>query len=73
MTNRWWTRIMGGMAGLALSAAIVLPIAHSGILKGKPNTVLAAACPHSCTCRSDQVCCTTASGGCGCFPSSIGC
>ncbi len=24
MTNRWWTRIMGGVAALSLSAALVL-------------------------------------------------
>jgi hypothetical protein len=73
MTTRWLTRIMGGMAGLALSTALVLTIADSGILNGKRDAVLAAACPHSCNCRSDQVCCTTANGGCGCFPSSIRC
>ena len=37
------------------------------------DAVLAAACPHSCNCRSDQVCCSTANGGCGCFPSVIRC
>ncbi len=73
MTNRWWTRIMGGLAALSLSAALVLPIADSTILNGKRDTVLAAACPHRCICRSDQVCCSTANGGCGCFPSVIRC
>ena len=73
MTNRWWTRAIGGIAALSLSAALVLTIADSAILNGKRNTVLAAYCPHSCNCRSDQVCCTTANGGCGCFPWAISC
>ena len=73
MTNRWWSRIMGGMAAMSLSAALVWTIADSRILNGRRDAVLAAACPHSCNCRSDQVCCTTANGGCGCFPSSIKC
>jgi len=68
MTNRWWTRIMGGVAALSLSAALVWTIADSTILNGKRDVVLAAACSHSCNCGSGQVCCATANGGCGCFP-----
>jgi len=73
MTNRWWTRAIGGVAALSLSAALGLTIADSGILQVKRNTVVAAYCPHNCSCRSDQVCCTTANGACGCFPAAIRC
>ncbi len=73
MTNRWWTRAIGGIAALSLSTALVFTIADSTIFNGKRDTVLAAYCPHSCNCRSDQVCCTTANGACGCFPSAIRC
>jgi hypothetical protein len=72
MTTRRLTRIVGGIAGLMLSAAIVWPIAHFGILNGKPNTIPVATCDCS-TCRSDQVCCKTANGACGCFPKGISC
>jgi hypothetical protein len=73
MTNRWWPRVTGGVAALSLCAALVLTITGSGILNGKRHVVLAAACPHSCNCSAGQVCCSTANGGCGCFPGSIKC
>ena len=72
MSSRWSRRIAGGMAGLAVSAALVLPIAYSGILNGKSDTVPVATCDCS-KCRSDQVCCKTANGACGCFPKGISC
>ncbi len=73
MTNRWLTRVKGGMAALILSAALVLPIAHSAIFNGKSNTVLAAGTCDCSKCRSGQVCCHTANGYCGCFPAGIRC
>ena len=73
MTNRWLTRIIGGVAALILGAMVILPIAHSGILNGRSNTILAAGTCDCSKCRSDQVCCPTANGYCGCFPGSIKC
>ena len=49
MTNRWLTRMMGGIAALSLSAALVLTIAEFEILNGKRDAVLAAACPTAAT------------------------
>lgn len=53
---------------------------HSGILNGNNDSVLAnglqlrASGNCDCSkCRSDQVCCQTANGYCGCFPGGIQC
>ena len=66
MTNRWLTRIVGGVAALMLSVALILPLAHSGIFNKKTDAV-PVACDCS-KCRSGQSCCPTAGGQCGCFP-----
>ena len=84
MTNRYLTRIMGGIAALTLSAIMVSSLAYSGILNGNANTALAdgmrtqsskmygdyADCS---SCNPDQVCCYVVNGQCGCFPGGIVC
>jgi hypothetical protein len=82
MTNRGWTRIVGGMAALILCAVMVSFILYAGVLTGQKDRVFAEGirlpasdqCSEDCSqCRSDQVCCSTANGHCGCFPGSIQC
>lgn len=73
MRNRWLTRLMGGMAALFVSAVLLFPLAYSGILNEKPNTVLVAGKCDCSKCSSSQVCCPTANGYCGCFPKGIKC
>ena len=73
MTKRWLIRISGGAAALAVSAALVLPITYSGALNWKANNIVSAGTCDCSKCRSDQVCCATANGYCGCFPAGIKC
>ena len=54
-------------ARAAAFAAIATALATSA------NTVLAAGNCDCSKCRSDQKCCPTAGGYCGCFPGSISC
>jgi hypothetical protein len=49
MTNRWWARIMGGMAAISLSAALVWTIADSRILNGRRDAVLPRPAPIAVT------------------------
>ena len=72
MTGRESRRIAVGMMAFIVGSAIVVPAAPAGLARAKPYTVLAATCDCS-KCRSNQVCCRTANGACGCFPAGIKC
>jgi hypothetical protein len=76
MKNRWFTRVLGGMTALLVSAVMIIALAHPGIVSGQTNagcsldktrTQASGTCDCS-KCRSDQYCCPTANGYCGCFP-----
>jgi len=71
MTNRWLMRISGGGAALAVSAALAMPITHSGVLNWKANNIVPA-CTCNPECGEGKHCCSTGPG-CGCFPNSIQC
>jgi hypothetical protein len=73
MKHRWLARIMGGVSALILSAAMVWAPVHSGILKQNTHSVLASDNCDCSKCSSDQVCCPTKSGYCGCFPQGVSC
>jgi hypothetical protein len=63
--------IKSTVAALVLGAMMILPSGQSRILHG--NTIMAAGTCDCSKCRSDQVCCRTANGYCGCFPKAIKC
>jgi hypothetical protein len=58
------------VAEFARTAAVA---AVATALSARANTVLAAGTCDCSKCRSDQVCCRTANGYCGCFPKGIQC
>ena len=71
MTKRWLIRISGGVAALAVSAALATPIAYLSVSNWKANTIVPA-CTCSPACGEGKHCCSTGPG-CGCFPDSIQC
>jgi len=73
MGIQWLIRTMSGAVPLVLIAAMASPLAHAGIMDRKPNATFAANTCDCSKCRSNQVCCRTANGGCGCFPGGIKC
>jgi len=71
MANRWLIRISGGVAALAVSAALAMPITHSGVLNWKASNIVPA-CVCSPACGEGRHCCSTGPG-CGCFPTDVQC
>jgi hypothetical protein len=68
MKSRWLARIMGGIAALVLVAAMFLAPVYSGILNSNAVTAVAQGNCDCSKCSSNQYCCPTANGYCGCFP-----
>ena len=72
MTDRWLSRISGGIAAFILSWVMVLPLAHSRILNRQKDTSLADACSCS-TCSDGYYCCHASGGRCYCILNSLKC
>ena len=62
---------LGAAAALAVSAALAMPILHSGVLSGRANNVVPA-CTCNPACGEGRHCCSTGPG-CGCFPTDVQC
>jgi hypothetical protein len=54
-----------------VSAALAMPITHSGVLNWKANNIVPA-CVCSPACGEGRHCCSTGPG-CGCFPTDVQC